>query len=68
MEGHHLFFAKQNGSLSDEQHLAEMISLMGPPPPEFLKRSEKCQMFWDSDGISLPLKLLLCYALTLVHR
>lgn len=68
MEGHHLFFAKQNGSLSDEQHLAEMISLMGPPPPEFLKRSEKCQTFWDSNGISLLLKLLLCYALTLVHR
>ncbi|RAL04888.1 kinase-like protein [Aspergillus ibericus CBS 121593] len=42
VEGHHLFFTKQNGSLSDEQHLAEIVSLMGPPPPEFLKRNQKC--------------------------
>ncbi|PYI05561.1 kinase-like protein [Aspergillus sclerotiicarbonarius CBS 121057] len=49
-EGNHLFFAKRNGALSDEQHLAEMVSLMGPPPQEFLKRSKKCERFWDSEG------------------
>ncbi|KAH8598552.1 kinase-like domain-containing protein [Bisporella sp. PMI_857] len=38
LEGGHLFFAKKNRVLDDEQHLAEMVSLLGPPPPEFLKR------------------------------
>ncbi|KAF1825216.1 protein kinase [Dissoconium aciculare CBS 342.82] len=37
-------------NLSDVQHLAEMVSLMGPPPAAFLKRSEKCSQFWDSEG------------------
>ncbi|PLB39999.1 kinase-like domain-containing protein [Aspergillus candidus] len=50
VEGSHLFFAKRNRTLNDEQHLAEMVSLMGPPPPEFLKRSEKCHHFWDEKG------------------
>ncbi|GLA84250.1 hypothetical protein AtubIFM56815_008461 [Aspergillus tubingensis] len=49
-EDHHLFFAKENGTLSDEQHLAEMVSLMGPPPPEFLMRSKRCERFWDAEG------------------
>ncbi|KAE8342708.1 hypothetical protein BDV24DRAFT_150294 [Aspergillus arachidicola] len=31
-------------------HLAEMVSLMGPPPPEFLRRSQKCRQFWDEQG------------------
>lgn len=50
LEGGHLFFAKKNGILDDEQHLAEMVSLLGPPPQEFLKRSEKCYQYWDSQG------------------
>ncbi|KAL4886613.1 protein kinase [Aspergillus karnatakaensis] len=50
VQGHHLFFAKQNGYLNDEHHLAEMVSLMGPPSLEFLKRSKKCERFWDRDG------------------
>ncbi|KAL3458913.1 kinase-like domain-containing protein [Aspergillus heterothallicus] len=40
------------GTMSnDEQHLAEMVSLMGPPPQEFLKGSEKCRQFWDEHGV-----------------
>lgn len=50
LEGNHLFFAEKNGMLNDEQHVAEMVSLLGPPPPEFLKRSEKCYQYWDSQG------------------
>ncbi|RDL32424.1 Uncharacterized protein BP5553_08880 [Venustampulla echinocandica] len=50
LEGGHLFFAKKNRILDDEQHLAEMVSLLGPPPPEFLKRSEKCDQYWDNQG------------------
>ena len=53
-QGGRLFFARKNGMLDDEQHLAEMVSLMGPPPPAFLKRSEKCRKYWDEDGKSQP--------------
>ena len=49
-EGGRLFYAVKGGSLNDEQHLAEMVSLMGPPPREFLERSEKCGQYWDSEG------------------
>ncbi|KAL4918718.1 kinase domain-containing protein [Aspergillus aurantiobrunneus] len=48
-EDHHLFFAKKDGLLNDEQHLAEMVALMGPPPLEFLRRSQKSEQFWDSN-------------------
>lgn len=51
VEGGQLFFGLKNGMLNDEQHLAEMVSLMGPPPREFLDRSEKCREYWDSQGI-----------------
>ncbi|KAI9848560.1 MAG: hypothetical protein M1837_007229 [Sclerophora amabilis] len=59
LQGGHLFFAKNKGILDDEQHLVEMVALLGPPPPEFLKRSEKCQQYWDNQGnwkgsISIP--------------
>jgi hypothetical protein len=54
IEGGHLFFATKNGTLDDEQHLAEMVSLLGPPPPEFL-RSDKGRQFWDEEGkINFP--------------
>ena len=36
--------------LNDEQHLAEMVSLMGSPPPSFLARSEECRKYWDTEG------------------
>lgn len=55
-EGNSLFSAVRNGSLDDELHFAEMVALIGPPPKRFLKRSEKCTRYWDSDG-----KLLICY-------
>ncbi|PWY85762.1 CMGC/CLK protein kinase [Aspergillus sclerotioniger CBS 115572] len=50
VEDTHLFFAKKDRVLNDDQHLAEMISLMGSPPPEFLKRSEKSERFWTPQG------------------
>ncbi|KAK2814029.1 hypothetical protein FQN50_000433 [Emmonsiellopsis sp. PD_5] len=49
-EGGRLFFAKKNGVLNDEQHLAEMVSLLGPPPLEFIKKSERCLQYWDDQG------------------
>jgi hypothetical protein len=49
-EGASLFHAAKDGCLNDEQHLAEMVSLLGPPPKAFLARSTKCGQYWDSDG------------------
>ncbi|KAL2846631.1 kinase domain-containing protein [Aspergillus pseudoustus] len=53
VEGSHLFFAKKDRVLNDGQHLAEMVSLMGPAPPKFLRRSnsEKIRQFWDDQGV-----------------
>ncbi|EGE01731.1 CMGC/CLK protein kinase [Trichophyton equinum CBS 127.97] len=53
-ESNHLFFAKKDRVLNDEQHLAEMVSLMGPPPAQFLSRSQKSNEYWDSQG-SIPI-------------
>lgn len=48
-----IFFSqKKGGALNDEQHLAEMVSLIGPPPPEFLRRSSTSLRYWDSQGLS----------------
>jgi hypothetical protein len=49
-EGGRLFRAVKDSRLDDELHLAEMVSLMGPPPKVFLERSEKCRQYWDSEG------------------
>ncbi|KAI1774674.1 kinase-like protein [Hypoxylon cercidicola] len=49
-EGGPLFHAVKGGNLDDEQHLAEMVSLMGPPPKSFLGRSSKSKKYWDSEG------------------
>ncbi|RSL49691.1 hypothetical protein CEP54_012286 [Fusarium duplospermum] len=49
-EGGRLFHATKGGRLNDEQHLAEMVSLLGPPPKEFLERSDKCRQYWDAEG------------------
>ncbi|EGD94895.1 CMGC/SRPK protein kinase [Trichophyton tonsurans CBS 112818] len=38
------------GELDHGRRFAEMISLMGPPPLEFLKRSEKSLKYWDENG------------------
>ena len=51
-EGGRLFRAIRDGHLDDELHLAEMVSLMGPPPREFLERSRKCRQYWDAEGRS----------------
>lgn len=52
-EGTSLFRAVKDGCLNDELHLAEMVSLLGPPPKAFLERSAKCNQYWNADGESL---------------
>ncbi|KAB8356544.1 hypothetical protein FH972_024127 [Carpinus fangiana] len=49
-EGGNLFHAVKDGLLDDEKHLAEMVSLMGPPPKKFLEGSSQCQRYWDMDA------------------
>ncbi|TEA19602.1 Serine/threonine-protein kinase SRPK [Colletotrichum sidae] len=49
-EGGRLFRAVKDDHLDDEQHLGEMTALLGPPPKEFLKLSEQCRQYWDSEG------------------
>ncbi|KAI9926013.1 hypothetical protein MW887_004472 [Aspergillus wentii] len=47
----HLF---KNRTLADDtdhaRRFAEMISLLGPPPVEFLRRSKESLKFWDENG------------------
>jgi hypothetical protein len=35
---------------SEAHMLAEMTALLGPPPLDFLQRSEKSFEFWDESG------------------
>lgn len=35
---------------NDELHFAQMVALMGPPPKQFLERSDRCSKYWDSEG------------------
>ncbi|KAH7176296.1 kinase-like domain-containing protein [Dactylonectria macrodidyma] len=49
-EGGRLFYAVKDRVLNDEQHLAEMVSLMGPRPPSFIQRSKECQKYWGDEG------------------
>lgn len=58
-EGKNLFHPVVDGFVSDELHLAEMVSLMGPPPKQFLERSEKSCQFWDADGTPTLIALLM---------
>ncbi|KND88470.1 Serine/threonine-protein kinase SRPK [Tolypocladium ophioglossoides CBS 100239] len=50
LEGRRLFNAKRDGILNDEQHVAEMVSLMGKPPREFVQRSDRASAFFDDSG------------------
>ncbi|EFE37763.1 hypothetical protein TRV_07602 [Trichophyton verrucosum HKI 0517] len=57
LETGNLFFARKDGLLNDEQHLAEMVSLLGPPPLEFIRRSDKCLQYWDENGMIITQQL-----------
>lgn len=38
------------GEYDEMHHLAEMIAILGPPPLDFLKRSERSLRYWDETG------------------
>ncbi|KAG5288496.1 protein kinase [Histoplasma capsulatum G186AR] len=47
----HLFRARiVEDGIQEAIRIAEMIAIMGPPPKEYLERSEDCKVFWDEDG------------------
>lgn len=47
----HLFKIRNLDNETDyAQRFAEMISLLGPPPIEFLGRNEESLEFWDMNG------------------
>ncbi|GKZ78393.1 hypothetical protein AnigIFM56816_001951 [Aspergillus niger] len=51
LESRHLFTMQDLESDADcARRFAEMISLLGPPPVEFLRRSEESLKFWDENG------------------
>ena len=37
---------------STRVHLAEVIGILGPAPPDFLKRGERSHEFFTEDGMS----------------
>lgn len=39
-----------DGKYKNQHHLAEMIAYMGPPPLEFLERSEESWEYFDRKG------------------
>jgi len=52
LEDGNLFKPFKGGHLKDEIHFAEMVSLIGPPPKQFLQRSDQCGKYWDAEGES----------------
>lgn len=36
----------------DRVHVAEMVALLGPPPPDFVARSKVGHVFWDENSTS----------------
>ncbi|KAJ5399843.1 hypothetical protein N7465_010332 [Penicillium sp. CMV-2018d] len=51
-EGHHLFgdIFDNNGNYEPYKHLALMVALIGPPPADFVRRSETTGQCFDHNG------------------
>lgn len=46
-----LFSAKNSdGKYSESHHLAQMVAILGNPPPEFLAASKRSSKYWDQHG------------------
>lgn len=50
LEDGNLFRPFRDGHLDDELHFAQMVSLLGPPPKQFIERSDPCLKYWDAEG------------------
>ncbi|KAJ5121529.1 kinase-like domain-containing protein [Penicillium bovifimosum] len=40
----------QNGIFDDRVHMAELVAVLGPPPPEFREQRHLSSVFWDELG------------------
>jgi len=40
-----------DGQYSGKDHVAQMISLLGPPPLDFIKSAPRAHLFWDEQGV-----------------
>ncbi|KAE8151468.1 U4/U6 small nuclear ribonucleo protein PRP4 [Aspergillus avenaceus] len=40
----------RDGLFDDGAHIAELVALLGPPPPEFFKKNHLGWVFWDESG------------------
>lgn len=51
-EGRHLFgnIFNENGNHDPFKHLALMVALVGPPPVDFIQRSETTDQCFDRNG------------------
>lgn len=52
-EGKHLFYGNDpdGKGYSARAYLAEVIGMLGPPPPDLLKRGKRSAEFFDDDGM-----------------
>jgi serine/threonine-protein kinase SRPK3 len=55
----------ETGKYGNRFHLASIVSLLGPPPPEFLQRSEYSPVYFDDKG--KPLVPRLCVREPNIH-
>lgn len=40
----------EDGIFDDGAHVAELVALLGPPPPEFLAKYHMSSVFWEESG------------------
>ncbi|KAF9247796.1 hypothetical protein DTO006G1_6091 [Penicillium roqueforti] len=39
-----------DGVFDDRVHMAELVALLGPPPPEFREQRHLSSVYWDESG------------------
>lgn len=43
---------KMQMAFDDRVHIAELVALLSPPPPEFRERCKLSYVFWDENGMA----------------
>ncbi|KAI1957523.1 hypothetical protein LOZ58_005607 [Ophidiomyces ophidiicola] len=58
-----------DGIFDDRVHLAELVALLGPPPPEFRSMCKLSSVFWDESGMLAYVVICCVYSLSafLIH-
>ena len=50
----------ETGKYGNRFHLASIVGLLGPPPLEFIQRSECSSVYFDDNGKSLIPRMCIC--------